>query len=245
MADNDTIDRALEYIRTLQPALLEGIQPCAESDIERLESVARTRLSDIHRAFLRRLGKSVGSFDFGPVDPTAAALEEAYEATSGALPSGCELFAVSREDPYLDVFLVSQGTGEPAIATAYSVFGGDFASLDPHDMTIVAGSLSELLCYMPYVQSRYEPKPLKFMFSNRQPVEGAMLRFDELVRNHDMQLQWFSTSMTRVVEFGQTVLLAKQTAGAPLAVGVGTSSEVEFAAAHWWLTHDVGLEAGV
>ena len=44
MADNDTIDRALEYIRTLQPALLEGIQPCAESDIERRRCLTIGRL---------------------------------------------------------------------------------------------------------------------------------------------------------------------------------------------------------
>jgi hypothetical protein len=111
-------------------------------------------------------------------------------------------------------------------------------------MKIIAGSLTELLCHMPYVNTRYEPKPLQFTLTNRHPVEGAMERFNRVIEENDLQLVWFSDSITRVAEFGDTVLLGKQTPGAPLAVSIGSSSKVEFAAAHWWLTHDVGLEVG-
>jgi hypothetical protein len=45
-------------------------------------------------------------------------------------------------------------------------------------------------------------------------------------------------------EVGRTVVLAKQIPGSPLAVSADSSSRIEFAASHWWLTHDVGLEAG-
>ncbi len=244
-ANDTTIDRAIEYIRTLQPAVLEGIRPCTETELADLEILARTRFSGIHRAFLRRFGNSVGGLDFGPVDPTAPALREVFEATTGSLPPGYELFAVSREDPYLDVFLVGQEPDELQIGTSYSVFGGDFGDLDVAGLTVVSGSLTELLCYIPYVHTRYEPKPMKFMLSNRQPVPGAMQKFNQVVADNGMNLIWFSTAMTRVVEFGETVLLAKQTVGAPLAVSVASSNKTEFAAVHWWLTRNVGLEAGV
>ena len=72
-----------------------------------------------------------------------------------------------------------------------------------------------------------------------------MERFDRVIRDNGLATLWFSSSLSRIVEFGDTVLLAKQIAGTPLAVSVGSSNKVEFAAAHWWLTHDVGLEAGV
>ena len=143
-----------------------------ETELADLEILARTRFSGIHRAFLRRFGNSVGGLDFGPVDPTAPALREVFEATTGSLPPGYELFAVSREDPYLDVFLVGQEPDELQIGTSYSVFGGDFGDLDVAGLTVVSGSLTELLCYIPYVHTRYEPKPMKFMLSNRSPCQA-------------------------------------------------------------------------
>jgi len=236
------MDRAIDYIRTLQPEAVEGLRPASDAEIDELESSRGIRFSEIHRTFLKRMGNGVGGLDFGPADPTLAALRQAFENTTGSPPPDCELFAVSGDDPYLDVFLLRRGEGEPAIGLAYSVFGGDFESLDTEGMSIVAGSLSELLCHMPYVRARYEPKPLKFTLTNRQPVEGAMDRFDRVIRENGLELVWFSTAMTRVAEFGETVLLAKQVPGTPLAVSIGSSNRIEFAAAHWWMTHDVGLE---
>lgn len=238
------IERAIEYVRGILPSAVEGIEGSTEEEIGEFESSREVRMSEIHRAFLRRMGRNIGAVDFGRNDPTLPALREMYEQTEGELPVGYELFAVAREDPYLDVFLLHSSAGEePAVGRCYSVAYSDFYKISSRTMRIVCGSLSELLCHGPYVKARYEPKPFQVTLTNTQVVDGAMERFTRMAAQNKMTRLWFSSPMTQVVEFGETVLLAKQIAGSPLAVSVGSSRQFEFAEAQWWLTHDVGLEA--
>ena len=242
-ADQAIVDQAIEYIRTLLPEALEGIQGSTDDEISDVESSLGIQFSGIHRAFLRRFGNSVGGMDFGPTDPTLSALREKLEETAGQQPPGYELFAVSRGEPGLDAVMIHSGTNTPPVIGLVYV-PPDFSRLDLKQVEVASGTLSELLCYMPYVKAKYDPKPLKFMLANRMPVQGAMERFDSVARDNGLATVWFSSSLIRIVEFGDTVLIGRQLAGSPLGVSIGSSSRIEFAAAHWWLTHDVGLEFG-
>jgi hypothetical protein len=238
------MERIIEYIRGILPAALDGIEGSTDEEIVHFENSRVVRMSDIHRAFLRRMGRSIGGIGLGTHDSTLAALREMYAQTEGVLPEGFELFAVDRDDPYVDMFLLDSGDEEPAVGMAYSAAYSDFSRIAFRKVEIICGSVSELLCYNPYLKARYQPKPFQLTITNKQLVDGAMERFNRVVAQNEMTTLWFSSPMTRVVEFGETVLLAKQIPETPLAVAIGSSSRVEFAAAHWWLTHDVGLEAG-
>ena len=71
-----------------------------------------------------------------------------------------------------------------------------------------------------------------------------MQKFNQVVADNGMNLIWFSTAMTRVVEFGETV--CHQTNGGRAAGSQrGLFNKTEFAAVHWWLTRNVGLEAEI
>jgi hypothetical protein len=242
-ADEALIDRAINYVRELVPEALEGIQGSSEEEISAAEILPNAHFSEIHKAFLRRFGTSVGRMDFGPTDPTLAALRQRLEETAGEIPPEYELFAASGGGDDRDAYLVHSSPDTPPMV-AFGYVGSHYGWMDWNSLQIGFGSISEILCYLPYVQARYNPKLLKFMLADHMPIEGSMERFQRVARDNDLSTVWFSSSLTQIVEFGDTVMIGRQAAGSPLGVSIGSSNKVEFAAAHWWLTHDVGLQAG-
>jgi hypothetical protein len=245
MADTNeaSLDKAIEYVREILPEALEGIQGSSDDEILAVAGLPNAHFSGIHRAFLRRFGKSVGRMDFGPADPTLGALRQMLEETAGELPPRYELFGASGGGEHRDAFLVHSSPDEPP-AVALCAVGSHFGWMNFGEMETVCGTISELLCYMPYINAKYNPKPLKFMLADRMLVEGSMERFQRVARENDLNTVWFSSSLIQIVEFGDTVMIGRQTAGSPLGVSIGSSNKMEFAAAHWWLTHDVGLQMG-
>lgn len=237
-----SIDRAIAYLGSLDPGFAARIAGAGADEIDALERASGRPLHPAHRRFLERLGSGAG-IDLGAVDARVPKLLEYYQGTSGALTPGYHLFAVGAEDPYEDAFLVEREGGELAVMLTDSLYGGDLATLDPGELTRVAGSLAELLCLPPFVRHVFEPKAHKATLTNREIRPGAMARFDTLAADEGWTPLWFSSPMTRVLSAGGSAIIAKQVDGEPLAVAFASDSRVEHAALHWWLTRRVGLDA--
>lgn len=234
------VDRAVAYLSQLDPALAAPQGASAEA-LAALEAAMGRAPSDLHRRVLEHFG-APGALDIGPVDLSAEALAGAYEATEGAPEPGYELFGVSEEDPYLDLFLRHGAAPEPAVIAIPSVIGGDFGRLPVADAQLVSGALSEWLCLPALVRVRYEPKPFKATLAHAAPRDDAWPRFQAMVDENALPLVWFSNEFTKVIETSESVVVAKRVPSAPLAVAVASSSRTEFAAIRWWLTRDVDLE---
>lgn len=241
---NDPIERAIHFAESVEPGFAAGLRGASHERIAELEVAARAPLHPVHRSFLARCGEDAGGFDLATKDVRVDRLLAFFQQTSGRLRAGWHLFAVDTADPYLDVFLLErEGQPEPAVGLAYSAYGGDLATLTGEGMREIAGSVTELLCQPLYVRHRMAPKKHQVVLTAVEHDPRAMGRFRDLVEAEGLHLVFFSNHGTQVAELGQTVLLAKELPGAPLAVSIATDSSVELSAAQWWLTQRVGLSA--
>ncbi|WP_437671970.1 hypothetical protein [Sorangium sp. So ce131] len=237
---DDPVDRAVTYMTSLEPTI-DVHRGASPESLAALERALGRPPSAPHRRFLEHFG-APGGMKVDPLDLDADALVGAYESTEGSLPAEYELFGVSQEDPYLDLFLHHTEGREPRVVAMHSVIGGDFGRIPAAHAQVVSGALSEWLCLPVFVRVRYQPRPFKATLAHAGPRDDAWPRFQAMVDENEMRLAWFSSDITKIVETGDSVIVAKRLPGAPLAVAVASSSRTEFAAIRWWLTRDVGLE---
>ncbi|HYR28747.1 MAG TPA: SMI1/KNR4 family protein [Thermoanaerobaculia bacterium] len=238
---DDPIERAIAYVSTLDPGFAERIRGASPEEIDALERAMGRPLHPRHRRFLERFGTGPNGLDLGPVDVRAATLREALEVSRGAMPEGVSLFGVSGEDPYFDLVLIDRGE-EPEIASVSTFIGADFSRMTPEMIKPAAGSIAELICLPPTMQHRYEPMPLKALFVDPRNDDGAISRLQRTIGENELRTAWFSSAITQVVEMPSTVIIAQRRAPNAMGVVTGSTSRIELAAVHWWLTHDVGLE---
>jgi hypothetical protein len=78
-----------------------------------------------------------------------------------------------------------------------------------------------------------------------QEVEpDCMDRLDKVLREKRLKTLWFSSPLSRFVEFGKTAMIGRKLPKTPLIVSIGSDSEQEFTNLQSWLDTGVGLRVG-
>lgn len=233
----DSIGRTISYIATLDPDFPDQIQGEPDEDIALLDVAARRPVSDVHRSFLQQMGRSLGPIDLGPVRCSSGALRAAHGVTDGTLPPELELFGVSGEDPYQDLYLHFQNEPEPRVILLYSMTGGSYEGADPSRAFVQAGSVAEMLCLAAMRRFRLSTAPLNSDFVQNKPEPNGIPAFVELVRGMELEPLWFSTPITQVVEYGASTLIARQRPHQPLSVTLAATEPTEFDLLSRFLVH--------
>lgn len=145
------IDRAIAFCAYLDPDFPRRLEGSTPEQIAELSRVMEREPSPLHRAFLERMGGSLGPLSLGLYATRPAELIARKSHVLEGIPEGITLFAVPLADDDEDIFLLD---GEdPEVVAHDGVPFDDQGRLDPARAEPVAGSLSELLC-LPFLNAR-------------------------------------------------------------------------------------------
>lgn len=164
------MQRIIDYLASLSPALTQGIEGASREDIERLAQLSGRELPPSYRAFLERMGRSMGKLRVPHADlriETALAFYSRKDVPQH--PRQCVFLAEDGNDPYADYYLDGRADGEEPVVVRYS---GEGAFVRPH-VWVTYRTLEEMLLTSAFLGLRMRALPLKALCTPSGAVDWS------------------------------------------------------------------------
>ncbi|APR81033.1 Hypothetical protein A7982_06380 [Minicystis rosea] len=236
----DDIDRAIDYCETLDEGFRARIRGATTEVIDGVADGLGRPLDAGHRRFLERLGESAGGLDFGTLDPSAAVLVRSLRMTYGDPPPGFELFAVGRDEPFEDLYLVERN-GTRVLELLNSRKGTTYGSLADDAGTILAGSIAELMCVRALRRHVADVLPFRAVLGQTEDGGAGLDVLDTVLARLGLLPLWFSSALTRVATAPGLVVIGRQPPGGALVVRLASADGEVFAAVETALADALGM----
>ncbi|WP_438039109.1 hypothetical protein [Sorangium sp. So ce128] len=206
----DDIDRVVTFCAALDASFPGAVRGADAATLRRIESRMGRALLPVHRRFLELLGADAAWLTLGPFDASAASLDEALAATRDAPPEGFTLFALGRDDPFEDLYLVESEGAEARLELINTRTGYSFANIAPDEGEVLAGSLSQLLCVSALADRSRHVLPIHSVLAERTQRPDTLARFRDEARRRAFGDLWFSNAIACAVTWEDTVIVAMQ-----------------------------------
>lgn len=236
-----TIQKMIEFIANFDPEFAQNICGAAPHKITAFERLIGQPLPSSYREFLAAMGASM---DW--LQPTQArfnidTLSQYYHAQEWRPGAGYLKIGLGENDPFFDIYLESDGTGEPRVVTMPRGPTDNFDTYRRSFRYPLAGTLEEYLATSAYRTLSLNRLPHALRLAGDDRGQSLLARIAPLLASFGLKPAWFSNDWVQVFVSRNVGVIATQFPGGVLAIDFAASDPETLEQVRLTLTQNVTL----